>query len=44
MDNRSNKFIFVPLCLMCQADQAQGIVKYDWKANIKPIMSLLIDN
>lgn len=43
-DNRSKKFIFVPFCLMAQAYQAQGIVKYDWKATIKPIMQLLIDN
>lgn len=44
MDNRSKKFIFVPFCLMAQAYQAQGIVKYDWKGTIKPIMQLLIDN
>ena len=43
-DNRSRKFIFVPFCLMAQAYQAQGIVKYDWKGTIKPIMQLLIDN
>lgn len=43
-DNRSKKFIFVPFCLMAQAYQAQGIVKYDWKGTIKPIMQLLIDN
>ena len=43
-DNRSKKFIFVPFCVMAQAYQAQGIVKYDWKGTIKPIMQLLIDN
>jgi len=43
-DNRSRKFIFVPFCLMAKAYQAQGIVKYDWKGTIKPIMQLLIDN
>lgn len=43
-DNRSKKFIFVPFCLMAQAYQAQGIVKYEHKASIKPIMQLLIDN
>lgn len=43
-DNRSKKFIFVPFCLMAQAYQAQGIVKYEHKASIKPIMKLLIDN
>lgn len=44
MDNRSDKFIFVPFCLMAQAYQAQGIVKYEWKSSIKPIMQILIDN
>lgn len=44
IDNRSKKFIFVPFCLMAQAYQAKGIVKYDWKGTIKPIMQLLIDN
>lgn len=42
--NRSKKFIFIPFCLIAQAYQAQGIVKYDWKATIKPIVQLLIDN
>lgn len=44
MSNRSKKFVFVPFCLMAQAYQAQGIVKYEWKASIKPIMQLLINN
>ena len=44
MANRSKKFIFVPFCLMAQAYQAQGIVKYEWNSSIKPIMQLLIDN
>lgn len=44
IDNRSDKFIFVPFCLMAQAYQAQGIVKYEWRSSIKPIMQLLIDN
>ena len=44
MSNRSKKFIFVPFCLMAQAYQAQGIVKYEWKSSIKPIMQLLLDN
>jgi tetratricopeptide (TPR) repeat protein len=44
MANRSKKFIFVPFCLMAQAYQAKGIVKYEWKSSIKPIMQLLIDN
>lgn len=44
IDNRSKKFVFVPFCLMAQAYQAQGIVKYEWKASIKPFMKLLIEN
>ncbi len=44
MDNRSEYFVFVPFCLMAQAFQAQGIVKYEWKSSIKPFMNLLIDN
>lgn len=44
MDNRSKKFVFVPFCLMAQAYQAQGIVKYEWKSSIKPFMQLLLDN
>lgn len=41
MSNRSKKFVFVPFCLLAQAYQAQGIVKYEWKATIKPIVQLL---
>ncbi len=44
MDNRSNRFIFVPFCLMAQAYQAKGIVKYEWKSSIRPFMDLLLDN
>ena len=42
-DNRSKNFIFVPFCLMAQAYQAQGIVKYEWKSSIKPFLNLLIE-
>lgn len=44
MPNRSKKFVFVPFCLMAQAYQAQEIVKYKWKASIKPFMNFLIEN
>lgn len=44
MSNRSKNFIFIPFCLIAQAYQAQGIVKYEWKSSIKPIVQLLIDN
>ncbi len=43
-DNRSEYFVFVPFCLLAQAYQAQGIVKYDWRSSIKPFVNLLIDN
>ena len=44
MGNRSKKFAFVPFCLLAQAYQAKGIVKYEWKSSIKPFVELLIDN
>ncbi len=44
IDNRSDKFILVPFCLMAQAYQAQGIVKYEWKSSIKPFMELFLEN
>ena len=44
MDNRSKKFVFIPFCLIAQAYQAQGIVKYEWKSSIKPIVDLLLNN
>lgn len=44
MSNRSKKFAFVPFCLLAQAYQAEGIVKYEWKSSIKPIVQVLIDN
>lgn len=44
MSNRSKKFVFVPFCLLAQAYQAQGIVKYEWKSSIKPIVQLLLNN
>ena len=44
MSNRSKKFIFVPFCLLAQAYQAQGLVKYQWVSSIKPIVQVLIDN
>lgn len=43
MDNRSKKFIFIPFCLMAQAYQAQGIVKYEWKSSIRPFIDLILD-
>lgn len=42
-DNRSKYFVLVPFCLMAQAYQAQGIVKYEWKSSIKPFMNLLLE-
>ena len=42
--NRSKKFVFLPFCVLSQAVQAQGIVKYEWKSSIKPIVNLLLEN
>ncbi len=44
IDGRSKYFVFVPFCLLAQAYQAQGLVKYEWKSSIKPFVNLLIDN
>lgn len=44
MSNRSMQFGFVRFCLLAQAYQAQGIVKYEWKSSIKPFVKLLINN
>lgn len=44
IDNRSKYFVFVPFCLLAQAYQAQGIVKYEWRSSIKPFVNLLIEN
>ncbi len=43
MDNRSKKFIFIPFCLIAQAYQAQGIVKYEWKSSIRPFIDLILE-
>lgn len=44
IDNRSEYFIFVPFCLIAQSYQAQGIVKYEWRSSIKPIVELILEN
>lgn len=44
VDNRSLYFAFVPFCLLAQAYQAQGIVKYEWRSAIKPFVNILMDN
>ena len=41
-DIRSKKFIFIPFCLICQAFQAKGIVRYGWRGIIKPIVEELV--
>lgn len=41
-DIRSKKFVFIPFCLICQAFQARGIVRYDWRGTIKPIVEELV--
>lgn len=41
-DQRSKRFIFIPFCLICQAFQAQGIVRYGYSATIKPIVEEIL--
>ncbi len=41
-DQRSKKFILVPFCLICQAFQAQGIVRHGYSATIKPIIEEIL--
>jgi len=41
-DQRSKKFIFVPFCLLCQAFQAQGIVRLGFTSTLTPILQELI--
>ncbi len=43
-DKRSPYFVFVPFCLLAQAYQAKGLVKYEWVSSIKPFVNLLIAN
>lgn len=43
-DNRSKRFVLVPFCLLAQAYQAQGLVKYEWKGSIKPFVEVLLKN
>jgi predicted secreted protein len=42
-DNRSDQFVLVPFCVLSQAFHAEGLVKYDWRGVIKPIIQTLID-
>lgn len=41
-DIRSREFVFVPFCLICQAFQAKGIVRYGWRGVLKPVVEELI--
>jgi len=42
-DNRSEQFVLVPFCVLAQSFHASGLVKYDWRGVIKPIIQILID-
>lgn len=42
-DNRSTQFVFVPFCVLSQAFHAKGLVKYEWKGTVKPVIQLLMD-
>lgn len=41
-DQRSKKFVFIPFCLICQAFQAQGIVRFGFSSVITPILEELL--
>lgn len=43
-DNRSKNVVLTPFCLLAQAFQAKGIVRYEWKSAIYPIVDLLLKN
>ena len=42
-DNRSEQFVLVPFCVLAQSFHAAGLVKYDWRGVIKPIIQVLMD-
>jgi len=42
-DQRSEQFVLVPFCVLAQSFHAAGLVKYDWKGVIKPIIQVLMD-
>lgn len=42
-DNRSEQFVLVPFCVLAQSFHAEGLVKYDWRGVIKPIIQVLMD-
>ena len=42
-DMRSKEFVFIPFCLICQAFQAKGIVRYGWRGTIQPIVQELVN-
>jgi predicted secreted protein len=42
-DNRSKVVVFLPFCALAQAFHAQGLVKYEWGGNLRPILKLLMD-
>jgi len=43
-DQRSQRFILVPFCLICQAFQAKGIVRFGFSSVIKPVLDEILDN
>jgi len=43
-DNRSERFVLVPFCVLSQSFHAEGLVKYEWKGVIKPIVQILMDH
>ncbi len=41
-DNRSKKFVLIPFCLLAQAYHARGLVKYEWRGVIKPVIDEIV--
>ncbi|MFA7170106.1 MAG: hypothetical protein WC178_04630 [Candidatus Paceibacterota bacterium] len=41
-DKRSRRFIFIPFCVICQAFQAQGIVRYEHSSVMIPIIEEIL--
>lgn len=43
-DQRSKRFVFVPFCMICQASQAQGIVKLGFTSVITPVLNEVLSH
>lgn len=41
-DKRSKRFVFIPFCLICQAFQARGIVRFGYSSTIRPVIEEIL--